>query len=104
MQHFLQIIWRVGDICAFYTNASNLSYLQSTEVWQQACNMLRLADLLFVYFLYQRNSKLFSAIYLSECNVANRSPVLCVRQESKGTSQPLWIEMVLELLAFMLQK
>lgn len=41
---------RVGNICAFYTNASNPSYLQSSEVWQQACNMLRLADLLFVSF------------------------------------------------------
>lgn len=42
--------------------------------------MLSLADLLFVsFFLCQHNSELFSAIYLSECNFANGSPVVCVR-------------------------
>lgn len=93
MQHFLQIIWRVGNICAFYTNASNLSYLQSSEVWQQDCNMIRLADGGFLYLfliffsLDQHNSELFSAIYLLECKFPSRSPALCVRQESKGTSQ-----------------
>lgn len=65
--------------------------------------MIRFADRDFWYhflffFLDQHNSELVSAIYLSECNFANRNPALCVRQESKGTSQTAQMGIVLELL------
>lgn len=66
--------------------------------------MIRLADrvfwslFLFFFFLDQHNSELFSAIYLLGCNFANKNPALCVRQESKGTSQPAQMGIMLELL------